>query len=176
MDKLIRRTRMAERQVERRLSRKRAAEHRTELRELEHEQKTIRAEVRSHLYAAIKARRQDWKLGPLAPRRDITMPRKDLYWGTISAGRARPTRDLPERDLEARCAWAGGSKYMCLAKNDRVAVVEGWLKGRIATVNEIHKPQGTISLGDVSRVSGNGCPQSYYLLRSTGSGPANPAC
>jgi large subunit ribosomal protein L24 len=155
MDKLLQRTRMVERQASRRQAKERLYKHSQMVSELRRDQKIARTEVKQHLRAAVKARRQDWKMGPLAPKRDASIVRSGKMWGTIGPQRARPGSALLRHDLEARCAWAGGSTLLCLAKNDRVAVVEGWLRGRITTVKEIYKSTGCVGLGDIANVSGS---------------------
>lgn len=153
MDKLIQRTRMAERQAARKLLKAQAVRKRDKRIEAQNEQKQNRKEVGMHLRAAIRTRHEDWKLGPLAPSRHASVVRGGRHWGSIGPGRARSSYDLLEDDLEARCAWAGGSRHLCLTKGDRVAVVEGWLKGKIAVVKEVHKSVGAVDLGDIAKVS-----------------------
>lgn len=177
MDKLIRRTRMVERQAARRLARVRDLNRRNRKTELREERKHLSGEVGYQLGAAIKARHEDWELGPLAPRRDVPVLDNPhvVQWGSISSRRATPHQPLPPAQLNARCAWAGGAKYLCLKKKDRVAVIDGWLKGKIGVVGDIHKDQGTLLLGDIAKVSGKDTSQ-YSMASHTGSRPVKRAC
>ncbi|KAI1210444.1 uncharacterized protein F4807DRAFT_423436 [Annulohypoxylon truncatum] len=76
-----------------------------------------------------------WELGPLAPRSDVGIHAgtrgaiKETQYGVF--GRPTPTQ------LEARCAWAGGTKFLSLAVDDRVVLMEGPDKGRIGKIMDI---------------------------------------
>jgi large subunit ribosomal protein L24 len=152
MDKLARRVRMAERQVARRLKKEAKTEYLwTTKMERMRTTKELGRDASKSIKQAIVARREDWELGPLAPRRDV--PRVELNaadnaWGTIGVTRALMSLKLNERQLEARCAWAGGSKYLCLMPGDRVVVVEGTMKGKIDKVAEINIEEGVVQLAD----------------------------
>jgi large subunit ribosomal protein L24 len=155
MDKLIQRTRMAERQVARRAAREKTVQYRSQdLRLRRHESKRNRMEVKQQLRDAIRARHEDWEMGPLAPRRTVSTidSPNGLQWGSLSAGRLRPETDLLPKEAEARCAWAGGLRYLCLAVNDRVAIIEGPGKGKIGVVTRIDKKLGLLQLGDLIKV------------------------
>jgi large subunit ribosomal protein L24 len=147
MDKILRRVRMAERNVARRTKRQKyivdGGNRRADIRGT--------AQTRGHagaeLGAAIKARHEELELGPLAPKRDVFKPDKLAnYWGAISTDRATLTTPITDAQLDARCAWAGGSKLLCLARGDRVVVTEGPYKGQISTISLIIKTSMSVEL------------------------------
>ena len=74
------------------------------------EQKSIDEERRTLIKAARTARREDWLMGPLAPRRDVG-DAKDTY-GTVSP-----------RQLRAPVKENGTWKDWCIRKDDRVVLV-----------------------------------------------------
>jgi hypothetical protein len=150
MDKLMGRVRMAERQVARRAKRMDAKIRGGE----RHQQRSqlIEAQRRAgrQLAIAIRHRHEDWELGPIAPRRDVSrVDESNNYWGTISPDQAQLDNPLmTEEQREARSAWAGGSKYLCLAVGDRVVVLDGPYKGRISAIAQIQKDNMTLTLGE----------------------------
>ncbi|KAH6848327.1 hypothetical protein B0I37DRAFT_161420 [Chaetomium sp. MPI-CAGE-AT-0009] len=147
MDKILRRVRMAERNVARRNKRQRyvmdGMDRRKQLQELQQ----IRGHAGAELGAAIKARHEDLELGPLAPKRDIFKTDKfGNYYGTLASDRATLSPTLSDAQLEARAAWAGGAKLLCLARGDRVVVTEGPYKGQIAAISQIIKRSMSLEL------------------------------
>ncbi|KAL2179858.1 mitochondrial 54S ribosomal protein uL24m [Thermothelomyces heterothallicus CBS 202.75] len=148
MDKILRRVRMAERQVARRteaMQRKlNGLKKDTYMREL----KALRQEAGLELNQAIKNRHQDLELGPLRPNRDVSDLTSDFhnYWGSISPDRALLQHEISDEQKAARSAWAGGPTYLCLAVGDRVVVTEGEYKGRIAKIVNINKASMTVEL------------------------------
>ncbi|KAL1884314.1 hypothetical protein VTK73DRAFT_8 [Phialemonium thermophilum] len=162
MDKLLRRTRTAERQVARRLARQERIDvrlRRTQRRETEsRSSKEITAQLRD----AARARRESWEMGPLAPYRGAPVVnesaiarerRSPVQWGSISPSRAHIDYDLSHDEQNARCAWAGGVKYLCLKKNDRVAVIEGHMRGKIGVLTDVTPSRGVVSIREISKVN-----------------------
>ncbi|KAL2139532.1 hypothetical protein VTI28DRAFT_5068 [Corynascus sepedonium] len=147
MDKILRRVRMAERQVARRAKARQRTVNGMEKRRQMREVMGMRKEAGFELNQAIKARHQDLELGPLAPKRDVSYaPEHQNFWGSISPERAMLQQELSDEQKEARAAWAGGSKYLCLAPGDRVVVTEGPYKGQIAKINQIKKSSMAVEL------------------------------
>ncbi|KAH6622818.1 hypothetical protein F5144DRAFT_595102 [Chaetomium tenue] len=108
---------------------------------------TQRKQVGFELGAAIKARHEDRELGPLAPKRDIPKSNQfNLYWGSISPDRATLTSKISDAQREARGAWAGGAKLLCLAPGDRVVITEGAYKGQISAISSINKTNMTVEV------------------------------
>ena len=164
MDKIIRRVRMAERNVARRAKRREYALNGGKRRQSIEEIGFLRKQAGAELGAAIKARHEDLELGPLAPKRDIPKPdRFNNYWGSISPDRATLSPKLSDAQKEARGAWAGGSKLLCLAVGDRVVITEGAYKGQISTISSITKANMSVELdGNVGIVRS---PPYIYVWR-----------
>ena len=128
MQAVIRRTALAERQAARRAADK-AGKRRSDERKIRNnEQVQLNSAIRNDLRAARTARREDWLLGPLAPRRDVG-EKKDSY-GAIG------TRRLQSVD-KADGDW----KDWCIVAGDRVVIVEDGHRdrGKIAAVREIRE-------------------------------------
>jgi len=147
MDKILRRVRMAERQVARRNKERAFREYMQEKRNRRRTRAKLAAEVRLDIGYAIGRRHEDLEMGPITPNRDIMkVNRFGNYYGSISTSRALLDFPITEKEREARCAWAGGSKYLCLAPGDRVVITEGHLKGRITTIESIDRNLMTVEL------------------------------
>jgi len=172
-EKLLRRSQLARRKAQRRLERDKDAKVKDE----EHEARRAivyqRKFFTEQLVAARKARREDWELGPLAPRRDVgdqahkygtpdgqqlqiyTHPSKlHLDWKMRHLPRKRRMEKLgwkPVRDDAGRdCGWEklGNLFY----ENDRVAVVRGSQAGKITVVNEVLEEEEMLRLEGVNLV------------------------
>jgi large subunit ribosomal protein L24 len=150
MDKILRRVRMAERQVARRAKRREQQQETSERANTRRQVIDFRRQAGSRLATAIKHRHEDWELGPLAPRRDVSRAdRHGTYWGSVHAESANLSVSLTEEQREARAAWAGGARYLCLAPKDRVVVQDGPYKGKIAKILRINKETMTVDLEGV---------------------------
>lgn len=145
---------MAERQAVRKTLRKRAkdVEGRAKKTEQTREKARTMTQIKGDLQAARVARRQDWEMGPLAPRRDIPKlsEASNTYYGSVAMERATVKGRLSKEELEARTAWAGGSKFLNLAIGDRVVVIEGPWKGRIAPIKKIVRDSAQVQLDDTA--------------------------
>ena len=86
----------------------------------------ISKDLQSDIRAARIAQREDWLLGPLAPRRDVGSL-KDTY-GTVSIRRLRGV-------------YIGRKHDYCIVEGDRVAVVEQAFRdyGKIGTVRDVRE-------------------------------------
>ena len=121
MQKVLRRTALAKAQYARKEA-ARANKLRSTDRKLRQQDQVLQNEVtRSSVYASRRARREDWLLGPLAPRRDVG-DLKDTY-GTVSPRRLRGVTVPKDKRID-----------YCLEVGDRVVIVE-----------EGHKDRGKIS-------------------------------
>lgn len=155
MDKLLRRVRMNERQVLRRLKkREKIADKGSERHDRRQLIKETGREAGASLKRAIVARHEDWELGPLAPRRDAPKvlsynPTEQTHYGTLSINRALTQVKLRPEELEERCRWAGGPETLCLSEGDRVVITEGSHKGKIDKIVSISLEYGTVRLADV---------------------------
>ena len=139
---------MAERQVARRAKRQKIIDEAVQRQQERRALRSTRQAAGQQLNAAIKARHEDWELGPLAPRRDVSkVDTGGNFDGTISADHARlEAITLRDEQREARAAWAGGATYLCLSRGDRVVVLDGPYKGKISTIRNIHKDSMTLDL------------------------------
>jgi large subunit ribosomal protein L24 len=104
-------------------------------------------EVRQNLKDARKARREDWELGPLAPKRDLGFNDYGAFkenvrqdWSNYGLHQPNP------KVVEQRCAWAGGVKQLNLAPGDRVVIRDGPDKGKIDRIRSVQPQVGTVTL------------------------------
>lgn len=154
MEKIVRRVAHAQRSVFRRTKR---AERRQRIDEYYRAQQTIKLanrEIINNIKDSKKAAKEDWELGPLAPKRDLgfneygvvqTAIRQD--WSNYGQIASRP------EIAEKRCAWAGGLKKLNLAPGDRVVILEGHDKGKIDTIKTLQPDTGSLTLENHHRVS-----------------------
>lgn len=110
MQKIIRATERAKTQAQRKLSAEQAHNRAVQRKLRIMDAKMINSEVRSRIMAARTARREDWLMGPLAPRRDVGNA-KDTY-GTVDVRQLR----APEKAKDERKDW-------CIREGDRVVVI-----------------------------------------------------
>ncbi len=150
MQKLLRRTAQAEKQVARRAAKLQRGETAVEKYERLHITRVAKREIRLQRQEAKVARHETWEMGPLAPRRDSAAS----YWGTIAEERIASNFEHVEKFVDIRCQWAGGKEHLCLAEGDRVVIMEGPLKGRIGPIRTINKDSGTVQLEEVAKVRG----------------------
>lgn len=154
MQKLTKQTAQARRQATRRaqlLLERQAIDDRRQIRQ---GIKLATDEVRKNIREARRARREDWEMGPLAPKRDlgfnnygVLTQNTRLDWTQGGLHKVRP------EVLEKRCAWAGGSKQLNLAPGDRVIIMDGPDKGKVDTIDSIDASSGTVKLKECHRVS-----------------------
>ena len=126
MQKVLRRTALAKKQAARRAANRSGANN-SEQRKVRFNNEGITSRmIGADIQAERIARREDWVMGPLVPRRDIGK-QKDTY-GTISTRRLQGVEVAKEK----RRDW-------CLTVKDRVVVVaEGHRdRGKIGAIQEI---------------------------------------
>jgi hypothetical protein len=104
-------------------------------------------EVRQNLKDARTARKEDWELGPLAPKRDLGFNDYGAFkenvrqdWSNYGLHQPNP------KVIEQRCAWAGGVKQLNLAPGDRVVINDGPDKGKIDRIKSVQPQVGTVTL------------------------------
>ena len=140
MQKVLRRSILARNQA---LRRQRRSEKQA-LEQTRHEiyqQKSIQdrdlvAEIRNER----RHRREDWSLGPLAPKRDVGQNR-DAF-GTRSVQHSQAVQvEKPKR-----------AKYLNFASGDRVCVVRGREKGKIGRVENLDEESQTLVVEGVNQV------------------------
>lgn len=146
MQKLLRRTAQAERQVLRRASKKGKMAQRAEQREDFKRRMAATQDSHRAVKEAARRRREDWEMGPLAPQRDTPLKDStDAYFGTMGL-RRNMGENFPEKQRELACRWAGGRKTFCVKAGDRVAIMEGPDKGKIGIVKFLSEEQGSVAL------------------------------
>jgi len=140
---------MAEKQAARRLARKKDKFTR-ETAKSNREQYLVarRMEVRD-IKAATIARREDWEMGPLAPKRDVGL--KSETYGAIDSQRLRGRVWTPLRRKELLKPW-GGENWLNIAKGDRVVMLEGREKGRIGEISNIDLERCQVTLKGMNMV------------------------
>lgn len=111
------------------------------------------SEIRQNLKDARQARREDWEMGPLAPKRDLGFNNYGAFketvrqdWTNYGLHQARPQL------IEHRCAWAGGARQLNLAPQDRVVIMDGPDKGKIDRIKDVQAENGTVTLENYHRV------------------------
>lgn len=140
MEKVISRTTAAIRQASRRREKALTVKARGESWERNQTLQRQRKQQHKLVLEARHNRKIDWESGLLAPRRDVG-DQKDTY-GSISIYNVNP----PEKEPKDRPKW------MYIAGQDRVAVIRGRERGRIATVSQVDKESGTVALAGVEMV------------------------
>jgi large subunit ribosomal protein L24 len=141
MQKVIRRTVLAEAQAARRLGRRKDRFDR-EKAKLKRESVNFRDRNESaDIKTARKTRREDWDLGPLAPRRDVGRY-KDTY-GTLDPMRIRGEVLTLQERLQVN---PEGGRYANIVMDDRVVLLEGRDKGKIGKVIEVDSQRQEITV------------------------------
>ncbi|KAF2840601.1 hypothetical protein M501DRAFT_990576 [Patellaria atrata CBS 101060] len=129
MQNVLGRTAAAKRQAARRAA-KLAAKEARETRVIQRNQHRNNEKLRyEDIRKARKTRREDWELGPLAPKRDVG-DFKHTY-GTVSQLRLQDSfAHLTKKPIKESDSW--------LYVGDRVVLLEGRDKGKIGTIDEIN--------------------------------------
>lgn len=159
MDKLVTRTIKAERQVARRMAAATKKAHRLEYRERIRRAKGAIEDLNRNVAESRRVRHERWEMGPLAPKRAIENGHG------IAAEMARSGKQAGEFlmrpfEREARCGWAGGSKFLNLVAGDRVVILEGHDKGNIDTIASVNAAAGTVELKEFAKVCARRAPGS----------------
>ncbi|KAF6844700.1 KOW domain-containing protein domain-containing protein [Colletotrichum musicola] len=148
MQRLMKRTAQAVKQVERRNRKK----ERMRIGQLKaqtiREQKEYLGELKQDIKEARLVRREKWEQGPNAPRRDVL-----ATYGALETNRSARQSRLRDEMIEARCAWAGGASQLGLRVGDRVVMIEGPEKGKIDKITNINMETATVQLESLGRVS-----------------------
>ncbi|KAG5973122.1 hypothetical protein E4U58_005655 [Claviceps cyperi] len=157
MQKLLKRTRQVQRQAARRLQGKKEGEEIGDRIQTRRSLREAVGQARQNVLDARKARKEDWELGPIAPKRDlgfnsygvVSAPMR-LDWDNEGKNRIKPEM------LEKRCAWAGEPGKLNLAPGDRVILLDGPDRGKIDRIKEVKESTGTILLEKLHRVLSQG--------------------
>jgi large subunit ribosomal protein L24 len=146
MQKVLRRSLLARNQSLRKIRRNDKKELKREVKEFHRDRIMRDKALRSYVKAERSARREDWLLGPLAPQRDVG-DQKGIY-GTMSPMAIRQPK-VPERQRE---------EYINFAIGDRVVIVRGRSKGKIAAIRTIDEETMTVGLEGMNTVRANPGP------------------
>lgn len=152
MQKLLKRTAQAEKQVARRNAKRKKLADRAELRGEFRKRMQSFAIVNRMRVDARKKQREDWILGPLAPQRDTPVKNEfGTYFGAIPESVVMGT--MGDKQLNLACKWAGGKDFLSIKAGDRVAIMEGPDKGQIAPIKSIEEDTGHVVLdGELMQV------------------------
>lgn len=128
MQKIIRATNRAKTQARRKSVIEKAQNKRSEYIYQRYNEKVRDQDFRSAVRAARSARREDWLLGPLAPRRDVG-EMKDVY-GTVNI-----------RQLQRVDKGDGRWKDWCIREGDRVVITGSKQRdrGKIGIVSSVNE-------------------------------------
>ncbi|CZT45161.1 related to ribosomal protein YmL40, mitochondrial [Rhynchosporium secalis] len=135
MQKVFRHTVLAEKQAARRSARRLDKDLRLKWKNRREQNNYHRKDETKQIKEARFARREDYELGPLAPRRDVG-DKTDTY-GAVSLNRMQG-RTLHGKEKDEILKFWGG-KHLTIVKNDRVVILEGRDKGKIGVVKTIDK-------------------------------------
>jgi len=134
MQRIIRRAALAKQRAHRKnreaLSKRKYDEVHAYVREIAQ----VRKAQTDHLKNARKNQREDWKLGPLAPRRDVG-DNKEAY-GTVEASIIQNPIVPRHRRMPRPCIYEG----------DRVVILEGPDEGKIGLVRNVDKMEETVTV------------------------------
>lgn len=143
MQKVLRRSLLSRNQSLRR-QRKDAKKALQETRvEIWRNQYMLNQDLNQEVVSERRHRREDFALGPLAPRRDVGNGR--ATFGTRQPQHTNATKvEAPKR-----------VPYINFAEGDRVAIVRGREKGKIGKVLDVDEESETLKVQGVNQVSGN---------------------
>jgi len=148
MQKIIRRTCLAEAQVARRLAKQKDIVHRAE-RRTKKENDAYKANLlATDIKRAKKAFKEDYELGPLAPRRDVGS-QKETY-GTISSQLLRG-RELSKEEKEE--LYRDTPVHVNIVRDDRVVLLDGRDKGKIGKVLSVNEETREVTVDGLNLVS-----------------------
>ena len=147
MQKVIRRTVLAEAQAARRLARRKERFEREKAKSKRENIDFIRRGESADIKLARRTRREDWELGSLAPRRDVGL-KKETY-GTIDAMRIRGEIMSLEERLRVN---PEGGRYANIVVNDRVVLLAGRDKGKIGKVIEMDAKRQEVTVEGLNLV------------------------
>ena len=147
MQAVIRRTVLAERQAARRLMKRRTKNHHEEMKTRREHERFAQQHLTGSIKNARTARREDYDLGPLAPRRDVGL-KKETY-GTIHSNQLHGQKLTMEERMEVN---PSGGRYANIVAGDRVVVLEGVDKGRIGKVQSFDAEKQQITVEGMNMV------------------------
>ncbi|OTB04144.1 hypothetical protein M426DRAFT_320993 [Hypoxylon sp. CI-4A] len=149
MQKILRRVATAERVAAKRTKTKDLKWFKKQKKEQYTEQQQQLAMVKEEFSTAKQAIKDDWALGPLAPRRDVG------EWagakGAIHEARYTTYGRISLAMRNRRCQWAGGAYNLNLATGDRVVLIDGPDKGRIGKIMQIDHDKAEVTVEGLNK-------------------------
>ncbi|KAJ3475156.1 hypothetical protein NLG97_g9555 [Lecanicillium saksenae] len=125
MDKIAKRVAHAQRLVVRKTKR---VERRQKINSWYNSLQSIKVanrEIINNIKAAKTAAKEDWELGPLAPKRDLGYNQYGVVQEAIRQDWSNYGQiNFQQKLADKRCAWAGGVKMLNLSPGDRVVILE----------------------------------------------------
>ncbi|KAI9815089.1 MAG: hypothetical protein M1827_002932 [Pycnora praestabilis] len=152
MQKVIRRTALAKAQAARRALKHKQKSAADQRKINEANAGVVRQQISQDIRIARLTRREDWELGPLAPRRDVG-DKKETY-GTVDPRRLQSV-DKPRSERT--------TKVWSIVPGDRVVLVEGRDKGKIGVVESINKKTDELNVKGLNMVD---VAVPAYMLRN----------
>ncbi|KAI1373748.1 hypothetical protein F4677DRAFT_428115 [Hypoxylon crocopeplum] len=135
MQKLLRRVATAERAAAKRAKTRDTRAFKRAKMDRSSEQKDQLSMANSDFQRAKQVVKDEWNLGPLAPRQDVGGAAEGK--GAIHMARYSSYGRLTLVMRNRRCQWAGGAYNLNLAVGDRVVLLDGPDKGRIGNLKSI---------------------------------------
>lgn len=154
MLKVIKRTRLAKAQAERRKARKNAKNLRDRVAVTAQQNNFLWLEHHKAVKRAKDHHKEDWELGPLAPRRDVG-DLKDKYGALSQHLLESPQLTSEERKKRiARFAGKGPRNfpYCNIRKGDRVVLLSGRDKGKIGKIRDVDLNKGEVKVEGLNKV------------------------
>jgi len=180
--KLAERLRLAQRHTERKDTKRRDKIVHKKRNVARRQLLTVRETFASQLVAAREARRENWELGPLAPRRDVGENART--YGTADGSQLRPVRrpeflytswvdrhlspakrmekhgwtQVDMKDVPFGTAYkyrnhtAWEKKGNFFHEGDRVVVVGGPSTGKVGLIKKVHRKAGLVTISGVNEV------------------------
>ncbi|KAI8960512.1 hypothetical protein F5Y11DRAFT_349443 [Daldinia sp. FL1419] len=151
MQKILRRVATAERVVAKRTKVKDLKWYKKEKKEQYQDQRQQIAMAQEEFNRAKQAVRDEWELGPLAPRRDVA------EWagakGAIHEARYAAYGKVSLAMRNRRCQWAGGAYHLNITTGDRVVLIDGPDKGRIGKIKSIDYEKAEVIVSDLNKAN-----------------------
>lgn len=150
MQKLLKRVATAERVTNKRRTTRNQIYERNDYNDRLADVALQRKDAFKDIQRAKQAIRDDWHLGPLAPKPNYG-ELGDAY-GAVAETRYKITFPMKDKAKEERCKWLGGTKNLNLASGDRVVLLEGPDKGKIGKVMEVDLDDFLVTVEGLNKV------------------------
>ncbi|TGO67765.1 hypothetical protein BOTNAR_0036g00420 [Botryotinia narcissicola] len=149
MQKVIRRTILAEKQAARRLARRQRKNELYAFALWQDRMKQWGAENLRRMKENKVVRREDWELNELAPKRDVGSQAET--YGAIQAHFTEVPVARRKEILEILDLW-GGKKHLNITAGDRVVVISGRDKGKIGKVEKVDKQRAEVTCDGLNMI------------------------